>query len=87
MSVYDTFVNTRLYALQFEGSNSLFECYSDAAFGDNQETRKSSQGYLMKLFAENGGSDGLERIGDHIRSQKGMSGDDFKADPGTSAAR
>lgn len=42
--------HTRHYALQFEGSNNLFECYSDAAFGDDLETRKSSQGYLMKLF-------------------------------------
>jgi len=41
---------TRTYAIMYSGLSNQFECYSDAAFADDPETRKSSHGYLMKLF-------------------------------------
>jgi ribonuclease HI len=41
---------TRFLALQADGSSNQFECFSDAAFADDPDDRKSSQGYLMQLF-------------------------------------
>ena len=41
---------TRFLALQADGSSNQFECFSDAAFADDPNDRKSSQGYLMQLF-------------------------------------
>ena len=42
--------STRFLALQADGSSNQFECFSDAAFADDPNDRKSSQGYLMQLF-------------------------------------
>ena len=51
--VLEYLYNTRSYALQFEGSeeeiSEAFISASDASFADNSN-RKSSQGFIMKLF-------------------------------------
>ena len=44
---------TRKYALMFDGNDTeheAFECASDAAFAGDTDTRKSSAGYVFKLF-------------------------------------
>jgi hypothetical protein len=43
-------VGTKTYAVEYDGSKDGLECFSDAAFADNTETRKSSFGYVMMLF-------------------------------------
>jgi hypothetical protein len=50
---------TRYYAIEFSGSiaeeetidNTVFQASSDASFADDPKTRRSTQGYLMKLFS------------------------------------
>lgn len=41
---------TRFLALQADGLSNQFECFSDASFADDLDDRKSSQGYLIRLF-------------------------------------
>ena len=43
---------SRNYAIEYSGrqNSRLFLCSSDAAFGDDIETRRSSDGYLFQLF-------------------------------------
>lgn len=44
--------STRNYAIEYSGQDhgQLFLCSSDAAYGDDEQTRKSSDGYLFQLF-------------------------------------
>ena len=49
--------NTRYLALEYNADSALFStlepefrCSTDAAFGDDIDTRKSTEGYLFKLF-------------------------------------
>ena len=41
---------TRFLALQADRSSNQFECFSDASFANDLDDRKSSQGYLIRLF-------------------------------------
>ena len=44
--------NTRYVGIMYDGkgSASVFEAASDAAFADDQHSRKSSEAFLFKLF-------------------------------------
>ena len=44
--------NARGFAIELSGHqmSPIFDCASDAAFADDLETRKSSDGYLFKLY-------------------------------------
>ncbi len=45
--------DTKTYAIEFSASadpDKIFEAYSDAAFGDCPTTRRSTEGYLFKLY-------------------------------------
>ena len=44
--------STRGYAIEFSGENAaqIFKCASDAAYADDAETRRSSDGFLFQLY-------------------------------------
>jgi hypothetical protein len=49
--------DTRYLAIEYSADSALyatlkpeFRCLTDAAFGDDIDTRKSTEGYLFKLF-------------------------------------
>jgi hypothetical protein len=44
--------STRSYAIEFSGENTaqIFKCASDAAYADDPNTRRSSDGFLFQLY-------------------------------------
>ncbi len=51
--VFHYFIQTQNYCIRYGGDSqdlSSFLCASNASFGDNTLDRKSSPGYIMKLF-------------------------------------
>lgn len=61
------YTGTQDYSLEYSQDDERLEAYSDASFADHRHDRKSTQGYIIKLF---GGpivfKSGKQRYGNNV---------------------